>query len=68
MSRFVLASLLVAGVSANAFAQQPPPSTPGKLVVEQIQSVGYRKVGNAPLLGDELNGVSGSVAFQIGGK
>lgn len=33
-----------------------------------VFGVGYRKVGNAPLLGDELNGVSGSVAFQIAGK
>ncbi len=29
--------------------------------------VGYRAVGSAPLLGDQLNGVSGSVALQIGG-
>jgi hypothetical protein len=33
-----------------------------------VFGVGYRAVANAPLLGDELNGVSGSVAFQIGGK
>lgn len=29
--------------------------------------VGYRAVGSAPLLGDQLKGVSGSVALQIGG-
>jgi len=29
--------------------------------------VGYRAVGSAPLLGDQLSGVSGSVALQIGG-
>jgi hypothetical protein len=33
-----------------------------------VFGVGYRAVGNAPLLGDQLNGVSGSVSFQIGGK
>ena len=33
-----------------------------------VFGVGYREVGNAPLLGDQLNGISGSVAFQIGGK
>lgn len=31
-----------------------------------VFGVGYRVVGNAPLLGDELNGVSGSIAYQIG--
>ncbi len=29
--------------------------------------VGYRAVGSAPLLGDQLKGVSGSVALQLGG-
>lgn len=29
--------------------------------------VGYRAVGSAPLLGDQLKGISGSVALQIGG-
>ena len=33
-----------------------------------VFGLGYRAVANAPLLGDQLNGVSGSVAFQIGGK
>jgi hypothetical protein len=33
-----------------------------------VFGVGYRAVANAPLLGDQLNGVSGSVAYQIGGK
>jgi hypothetical protein len=33
-----------------------------------VFGVGYRAVGNAALLGDQLNGVSGSVSFQIGGK
>ena len=33
-----------------------------------VFGVGYRAVGNAPLLGDQLSGVSGSVSFQIGGK
>jgi len=33
-----------------------------------VFGVGYRVVGNAPLLGDQLNGVSGSVSFQVGGK
>lgn len=33
-----------------------------------VFGVGYRAVANAPLLGDQLNGVSGSVSFQIGGK
>jgi len=29
--------------------------------------VGYRAVGSAPLLGDQLKGLSGSVALQLGG-
>lgn len=29
--------------------------------------VGYRAVGSAPLLGDQLRGLSGSVALQLGG-
>lgn len=33
-----------------------------------VFGVGYRAVANAPLLGDQLNGVSGSVSFQVGGK
>lgn len=33
-----------------------------------VFGVGYRAVVNAPLLGDQLNGVSGSVSFQLGGK
>lgn len=33
-----------------------------------VFGLGYRAVGNAPLLGDQLNGLSGSVSFQIGGK
>jgi hypothetical protein len=33
-----------------------------------VFGVGYRAIGNAPLLGDELSGVSGSIAYQIGGK
>lgn len=32
-----------------------------------VFGLGYRAVGNAPLLGDALNGLSGSVAYQIGG-
>ena len=30
--------------------------------------VGYRLIGDAPLLDDRLEGLSGSIAFQIGGK
>ena len=33
-----------------------------------VFGLGYRAVGLAPLLGDQLNGLSGSVSFQIGGK
>jgi hypothetical protein len=33
-----------------------------------VFGLGYRAVGNAPLLGDDINGLSGSVSFQIGGK
>jgi hypothetical protein len=33
-----------------------------------VFGVGYRAVGNAPYLGDDLRGLSGSVAFQLGGK
>ena len=33
-----------------------------------VFGVGYRGVADAPLLGDELSGLSGSVSFQIGGK
>jgi hypothetical protein len=29
---------------------------------------GYRLIGAAPVLGDRLKGVSGSIAFQIGGR
>jgi hypothetical protein len=32
-----------------------------------VFGLGYRLTANAPWLGDALNGVSGSVAFQIGG-
>jgi len=32
-----------------------------------VFGVGYRVTGDAPWLGDRLNGVSGSIAFQIGG-
>ena len=33
-----------------------------------VFGLGYRAVGNAPYLGDDLRGLSGSVSFQIGGK
>ena len=33
-----------------------------------VFGLGYRAVGNAPLLGDDLKGLSGSLSFQIGGK
>ena len=33
-----------------------------------VFGLGYRVVGHAPLLDDELNGVSGSISYQIGGK
>lgn len=33
-----------------------------------VFGLGYRAVGSAALLGDQLNGVSGSVSFQIGGR
>jgi len=33
-----------------------------------VFGVGYRAVGNAPYLGDELSGLSGSISFQLGGK
>jgi hypothetical protein len=33
-----------------------------------VFGLGYRAVGSAPLLGDDLNGLSGSLSFQIGGK
>ncbi len=33
-----------------------------------VFGLGYRAVGNAPLLGDDLTGLSGSLSFQIGGK
>jgi len=33
-----------------------------------VFGLGYRAVGHAPLLGDQLNGLSGSIAYQIGGK
>jgi hypothetical protein len=33
-----------------------------------VFGVGYRAVGAAPRHGGELNGVSGSISFQIGGK
>ena len=32
-----------------------------------VFGIGYRAVGSAPLLGDALNGVSGSIAYQLGG-
>lgn len=31
-----------------------------------VFGLGYRAVGHAPVLGDELNGLSGSIAYQIG--
>lgn len=33
-----------------------------------VFGLGYRVVGSAPVLGDELSGLSGSIAFQVGGK
>lgn len=33
-----------------------------------VFGLGYRVTANAPWLGDALNGLSGSVAFQIGGR
>lgn len=33
-----------------------------------VFGVGYRAIGSAPHLGDDLSGVSGSVSFQLGGK
>jgi hypothetical protein len=39
--------------------------SPGRRLVFGL---GYRAVGNAPLLGDQINGLSGSLSFQIGGK
>ena len=33
-----------------------------------VFGLGYRAVGNAPLLGDDFKGLSGSLSFQIGGK
>ena len=33
-----------------------------------VFGLGYRAVGNAPLLGDDLKGLSGSLSFQIGGR
>jgi hypothetical protein len=33
-----------------------------------VFGLGYRAIGHAPYLGDDLQGVSGSIAFQIGGK
>lgn len=33
-----------------------------------VFGLGYRAVGSAPHLGDDLSGVSGSVSFQLGGK
>jgi hypothetical protein len=32
-----------------------------------VFGLGYRAVGNAPLLGDQISGLSGSVSFQFGG-
>ena len=33
-----------------------------------VFGLGYRAVANAPILGDDLKGLSGSLSFQIGGK
>ncbi|MEY4094487.1 MAG: hypothetical protein RLZZ53_1686 [Acidobacteriota bacterium] len=33
-----------------------------------VFGVGYRAIGSAPLLGDDLKGVSGSISYQLGGK
>ena len=33
-----------------------------------VFGLGYRAVGSAPVLGDDLNGLSGSLSFQLGGK
>ena len=78
----VFAALLLS--AASAFAQQAALASAGPLVIEKIESgwlfspdvratelvfgLGYRAVGNAPLLGDQLDGVSGSISYQIGGK
>jgi hypothetical protein len=32
-----------------------------------VFGLGYRAVGRAPLLDDALNGLSGSISYQIGG-
>lgn len=32
-----------------------------------VFGVGYRAVGSAPYLGDAISGLSGSIAYQLGG-
>src|SRR5215203_3458493 len=59
MSHLVLASLLLGGLSANAFAQQAPLSAPDKLVVEPIQS-GWLFAPDARVA--DLGGKTGALA------
>jgi hypothetical protein len=58
------------GVQDDFFVAEPQINMMWNLSAGQriVFGIGYRAVGNAPYLGDELRGVSGSVAFQLGGK
>jgi hypothetical protein len=58
------------GVQDDFFVAEPQINVMWNITAGQriVFGVGYRAVGNAPYLGDDLRGVSGSIAFQLGGK
>ena len=57
-------------VRDDFFVAEPQVNVMWNLAAGQrlVFGLGYRAVGNAPLLGDVLNGLSGSLSFQIGGR
>jgi hypothetical protein len=57
-------------VSDGFFVAEPQVNVMWNLSAGQrlVFGLGYRAVGNAPLLAEQLSGVSGSIAIQIGGR
>ena len=58
------------GVHDDFFIAEPQANVMWNINAGQrlVFGVGYRQTGNTPYLGGDLNGFSGSVSFQIGGK
>jgi hypothetical protein len=61
---------ITVGASDDFFIAEPQANVTVNLSQGQriVFGLGYRAVAQAPVIGDELKGLSGSVSFQIGGK